>query len=94
MNTLNIFIASSCELSDDRIFIGDCIRRLNDEYEVQGLQIQLLCWEDYCPEYTGERKQTEYNRDLVLKSQMVIGLFVDSSKQIPNIKLPLGTRLI
>lgn len=75
MNILNIFIASSCELSDDRIFIGDCIRRLNDEYEVQGLQIQLLCWEDYCPEYTGERKQTEYNRDLVLKSQLVIGLF-------------------
>ena len=75
MSTLNIFIASSCELSADRIFIGDCIRRLNEEYEPRGLHIQLQCWEDYCPEFTGERKQSEYNRDLLLKSQIVFALF-------------------
>lgn len=75
MERINIFVASSCELSEDRIIIGDYIRRLNDVYEPQGIAVRMNCWEDYNPEYTGERKQDEYNRDLVLKSQIVVGLF-------------------
>ena len=39
------------------------------------MRIVLNIWEDYEPEYTGERKQTQYNLDLVDRSQIVFGLF-------------------
>lgn len=74
-NTVTVFIASSFEVHDARVAVGDCIRQLNDRYEVSGIRVRLNCWEDYKPEYTGERKQDEYNRDLVLTSQILIGLF-------------------
>ena len=74
-NTVTIFIASSFEMRSDRIALGDCIRQLDDLYESRGIRIRLNCWEDYTPEYTGERKQDEYNRDLVMNSQIIIGLF-------------------
>lgn len=74
-NTVTIFIASSFEMRTDRIALGDCIRQLDDLYESKGIRIRLNCWEDYTPEYTGERKQDEYNRDLVMNSQIIIGLF-------------------
>ena len=64
-NTFTIFIASSFEMRTDRIALGDCIRQLDDLYESKGIRIRLNCWEDYTPEYTGERKQDKYNRDLV-----------------------------
>lgn len=75
IKNVTIFIASSFEMRSDRIALGDCIRRLDNFYENKGLRIKLNCWEDYKPEYTGERKQDEYNRDLVMSSQIVIGLF-------------------
>ena len=72
---MTVFIASSFEMRSDRIALGDCIRQLDDLYESKGVRIRLHCWEDYKPEYTGERKQDEYNRDLVMSSQIIIGLF-------------------
>ena len=74
-NTVSVFIASSFELHDVRVAIGDCFRQLNDDYEKVGIRVKLNCWEDYKPEYVGERKQDEYNRDLVLNSQILIALF-------------------
>lgn len=48
---------------------------LNDEWEPRGVRIVLNVWEDYEAEYTGERKQTQYDRDLVDESHLVFGLF-------------------
>ena len=74
-NTVTVFVASSFEVHNARVAIGNRIRQFNDKYEVSGIRVRLNCWEDYKPEYTGERKQDEYNRDLVLTSQILIGLF-------------------
>ncbi len=74
-NDLSIFLASSSELSRERQFIGNQVRMLNDEWEPRGIRIKLNIWEDFTPEFTGERKQTEYNLQLVDKSDIVFGLF-------------------
>ena len=75
INTVNIFLASSSELRRERLLIGNRVRMLNDEWEPRGVRIILNIWEDYAPEFTGERKQTEYNLNLVDKSDIVFGLF-------------------
>ncbi len=72
---MTIFLASSSELWRERQFIGNRIRMLNDEWEPKGVRIVLNIWEDYHPEFTGERKQTEYDLDLVDGSDIVFGLF-------------------
>lgn len=33
MKLVKLFVASSNELEDDRIHLGDCVRRVNDVYE-------------------------------------------------------------
>ena len=74
-NAVNIFLASSSELRRERLLIGNRVRMLNDEWESRCVRIILNIWEDYAPEFTGERKQTEYNLNLVDKSDIVFGLF-------------------
>lgn len=76
MITVSIFIASSSrDTQHERDVVGDAVRVLNDQYEPAGYRIRLNCWEDYAPEFTGERKQTEYNNDLIKKSHLFIALF-------------------
>lgn len=74
-NAVTIFLASSSELWRERQFIGNRMRMLNDVWEPKGVHIILNIWEDYHPEFTGERKQTEYDLDLVDESDLVFGLF-------------------
>lgn len=45
--------------------------------ESHNIKLELLCWEDYNAEYSGVSKQLEYDRDLVLKSDIVITAFKD-----------------
>lgn len=75
MNTIKIFLASSCELAYERMIIGDKIRQADDEWRAKGVRLQLMVWEDYRPEFLGVRTQTEYDEYLVNESQIVIGLF-------------------
>ena len=75
MSDIRIFLASSFDCSQQRLVIGDTIRALNDQYEKIGHRIRLSCWEDFTPEFTGTRKQTEYNEQLIMKSQLFIALF-------------------
>lgn len=75
MQSINIFIASSYEMAEWRLAIGNAIREWSDRNEPQGFRIRLHCWEDYHPEYTGTRKQDEYNEDLVKTSQLFFALF-------------------
>lgn len=74
-NIVTIFLASSSELWLERLFIGNRMRMLNDVWEQKGVRIVFNIWEDYHPEFTGERKQTEYDLDLVDGSDIVFGLF-------------------
>lgn len=75
MQTVRIFIASSFEMSDWREAIGDAIRQWSDKLEPESYRVRMECWEDYHPEYTGIRKQDEYNDDLVKRSGLFFALF-------------------
>lgn len=74
-NDIKIFLASSSELRCERDFIGNRVRLLSDELEMRGVRIILNIWEDYEPAYTDERKQSQYDKDLVDESDIVFGLF-------------------
>lgn len=75
MKTLNIFIASSYELSAQRIQIGDFIRKLSYDYSPRGVRLCLACWEDFHPEYSGTSKQQEYDEQLIKTCDIFIALF-------------------
>lgn len=77
MQTIKIFLASSCELADERKFIGDNIRQLSDSWRIRNVRFSLLIWEDFHPEYRGVRMQTEYDEKLVRPAHIVLGLFRD-----------------
>ena len=42
MNTIKIFLASSCELAYERMIIGDKIRQADDEWRAKGVRLQLI----------------------------------------------------
>lgn len=52
MTNIKIFIASSYELSEQRVLIGDYIRRLSYGYSPRGIRVRMLCWEDFYPKST------------------------------------------
>lgn len=75
MTVVSIFLGTSASLMKLRTFIGNAVRELSMQTERQGVRLELLCWEDYRAEYIGDSKQLEYDRDLVLKSDIVITAF-------------------
>ena len=75
MKILNIFIASSYELSKQRVLIGDYIRRLSYDYSPRGVRLRLACWEDFYPEYKGTSKQQEYDEKLIKSCDIFIAIF-------------------
>lgn len=77
MQIVKIFLASSCELAEERKFIGNMIRELSDSWRINNVRFSLQIWEDFHPEYRGIRMQTEYDESLVKTANIVIGLFRD-----------------
>lgn len=76
MKSLSIFIASSFELSADRIAIGDIILRASEKIlQSHNIYVRMCCWEDYDPTYIGIPTQRGYDENLIKKSQVVIALF-------------------
>ena len=92
MNTIKIFLASSCELAYERMIIGDKIRQADDEWRAKGVRLQLMVWEDYRPEFLGVRTQTEYDEYLVNESQIVIGLFKNRCGKYTQEEIVLAKR--
>lgn len=92
MLDINIFIASSFEMADWRNAIGHIIGMLSEEWEPRGYRIKMKCWEDYYPEFDGERKQDQYNRDLVLKSQIFVALFGEKCGDYTQEEIRLGKK--
>lgn len=74
MDILQIFLGSSFLLREQRVLIGDEIRKLSARWECRGVRIRLNCWEDFAPEYIGTSKQEEYNGFLVRPSQIFVAL--------------------
>ena len=91
MADIRIFIASSFDTEHERAVVGDAVRRLNDLYEPQGWRIRLHCWEDYEPTYRGLRKQSEYNEDLIKKSDLFIALFRGNCGQFTQEEIQFWT---
>ena len=42
MNTIKMFLASSCELAYERMIIGDKIRQADDRWRAKGVRLQLI----------------------------------------------------
>jgi len=76
VKTIEFFLASSDELVDDRIAIGDFFGTLNDINNQQetGLYFHLQKWERGSGAITQAPKQDEYN-DMIRKSQLCFFLF-------------------
>lgn len=74
MRLVKIFVASSNELEDDRIHLGDSVRKANDIFELQNVRVKLYKWEDFSPYFIGKRSQDEYN-ECLKQCDAVIGLF-------------------
>ena len=58
---IKIFLASSNELTEDRIMFGNFVRRLDKIYSKRELHLDLFEWEEYDASYNGLRRQDEYN---------------------------------
>lgn len=72
--TIKIFLASSEELAEERIKFGDFIRELDYDYELRGIRIKLIKWEDFFSGDSGRPKQDEYN-DKVKECDLFVALF-------------------
>lgn len=64
MVTIKIFLASSDELSEERVHISNLIENLNYRFEPRGIRLQLIKWEFLDASMGNIRKQEEYNRIL------------------------------
>lgn len=75
MQVVNIFLGSSFKLMSMRRLIGDSVRKINDQWIKNGVQIKLHIWEDFIIGYSGKHKQQEYIDDMVLPSDICIFMF-------------------
>ena len=73
-NTINIFLASSEELKDERVWFGDFVQNINKIYKERGKGIDVFKWEYYDAANNDVSKQGEYD-DEIRKSNMFLALF-------------------
>ncbi len=62
MNTVNIFLASSAELKNDRKEFENFIGRENKSLQSKGIFLHLDIWEDFIDAISATRLQDEYNK--------------------------------
>ena len=74
MKTINIFLASSSELINDRNAFGNLVRRLDNIFEKRSRRIKLYEWEDDDDSITFHRKQDTYNAR-ISQSDIFIAMF-------------------
>ena len=73
-NTINIFLASSEELKEDRVRFGDFVQGINKIYQVRGKGVDVFKWEFFDAANNDVSKQGEYD-DEIRKSNMFLALF-------------------
>lgn len=65
MKTIKVFIASSEELSDERVLLGNLVHTVNRSLKPRGVEVELVEWE-YLDDAMGDKpKQEEYNDELL-----------------------------
>ena len=65
MKMLSVFLASSLEeFKNERLRIGDFVRKLDDEYYPRGAFVRLIVCEEESDALVLEGKQTEYNEKI------------------------------
>jgi len=64
MQTQRLFLASSCELLEDRREFEIFINRKNKDWVQRGVFIELVVWEDFLDAVSRTRLQDEYNREI------------------------------
>ncbi len=75
LSEIKVFLASSGELSEERMVFGAMLNELDNEFEEQlGVRIRLNVWEDFRNSYRGRRTQDEYNDELVRTADVFIVL--------------------
>jgi len=74
MKTIEIFLASSSELLEDRRAFEIFLNRRNKILVKEGIFLELVIWEDFLDAMSVTRLQDEYNKALE-KSEIFIMLF-------------------
>ncbi len=75
-STFNILIASPSDLSEERKAAREAIHEWNDLHaEAEGVMLMPLMWETHAMPGAGGRPQEIINKQLVAKSDLLIGLF-------------------
>ena len=71
---IQIFLASSSELKEDREQFEILINRKNNQYIDKGVFLKLVIWEDFLDAMSATRLQDEYN-NAIRECDIVISLF-------------------
>ena len=71
---IKIFLASSNELNDDRVWFGDFVQGINKIYQERGKGVDVCKWEFFDAANNDVRKQEEYN-ERIRESNMFLALF-------------------
>lgn len=74
MRAVKLFLASSSELKEDRTEFEILIGRKNTDWLSQGVQLQLIIWEDFLDAVSKTRLQDEYNQ-AIRESDIFVMLF-------------------
>jgi hypothetical protein len=74
INNINIFLASSSELKEDREQFELFINRKNNNWVGKGVFLKLVIWEDFLDAMSMTRLQDEYNK-AIRKSDLFVMLF-------------------
>ena len=72
--TIKVFLASSNELKEDRVWFGDFVQGINKIYKERGKGVDLIKWEFFDAANNDRRKQDEYN-EKVRESNIFLALF-------------------
>ena len=72
--TIKIFLASSEELKEDRVWFGNFVQGINKIYQERGKGVDVFKWEFFDAANNDRRKQDEYN-EKVRESNMFLALF-------------------
>jgi hypothetical protein len=80
MNTIQIFIASSEELKDDREAFRNFLSVENDLLHKKGVYLELVQWEHFLDAVSHTRLQDEYNKKLKASSIVVCLFYTRAGK--------------
>jgi len=74
IKVIELFLASSSELKDDRKEVEIWINRENNKLVTKGMFLKLNLWEDFLDAMSENRKQGDYNK-AVVQSDIFISLY-------------------